>query len=384
MRRSAEVIGAGIAGLTAAAALAARGWQVRVHEKAEDLRLVGAGGLSMFENALRVLEAIGAYDEAVAGANAFLAIQTRDQRDRVTSEQRCNVGRRVYEMSRTQLMGAIYRAALRAGAEVRNASEAIAVDPGGSVRFADGTSATADLVVVADGVNSRNRDCLGLRVRRRPLKDGAIRIIVPRRPEDRLTVDRDMSIEWWVGIRRILAVALNESELYLALTTLDSDTEYRSLPLKTHLWKSQFPFLSPALDRISGEGRWDRFETVKMERWSRGQVVVLGDAAHAMAPNLGQGGACAMMGAIGLAHSLDRHATVAEALAAWEREQRPLIDHTQTWSTIYSSVTTWPARLRSTAFAAVRQLPWLKRIAFRAVDHDPIGCTSQAGGLSAP
>lgn len=374
MTRHAEIIGAGIAGLTAAAALGKRGWSVRVHEKAEDLRLVGAGGLSMFENALRVLEAIDAYEDTVAGANPFIGIQTRDEKDRITSQQRCNVGRRVYEMSRTQLMNAIYKAAVRAGAEVLSGSEAVGVDPSGVVRFVDGKTAKADLVVVADGINSPNRDSLGLRVKRTPLKDGAIRIIVPRVPQDAIDIDRNMSIEWWVGIRRILAVALSETELYLALTTLDTDTEYKALPLNKKLWKSQFPFLSSALDRVTTQGRWDRFETIKMDRWSKGKVAIIGDAAHAMAPNLGQGGACAMMNAIGLAHSLDQYPNMSEALDAWEREQRPLIDHTQKWSTIYSSVTTWPAQARSMAFAAARQVPWIQKIAFKAVDHNPIGC----------
>lgn len=81
-----------------------------------------------------------------------------------------------------------------------------------------------------------------------------------------------------------------------------------------------------------------------------------------------------MMNAIGLAHSLDQYPNMSEALDAWEREQRPLIDHTQKWSTIYSSVTTWPAQARSMAFAAARQVPWIQKIAFKAVDHNPIGC----------
>ena len=65
--KSVAVVGAGFAGLTAACALAQRGWSVRVHERADRLRTTGAG-IYIYENGLRVLEAVGAYDLAVAGA----------------------------------------------------------------------------------------------------------------------------------------------------------------------------------------------------------------------------------------------------------------------------------------------------------------------------
>ena len=63
-KRHAEIIGAGFAGLTAACAFAQRGWSVRVHERADRLRTTGAG-IYIYENGLRVLEAVGAYEAAV-------------------------------------------------------------------------------------------------------------------------------------------------------------------------------------------------------------------------------------------------------------------------------------------------------------------------------
>ena len=63
-KRHAEIVGAGFAGLTAACALAQRGWSVRVHERGDRLRTTGAG-IYIYENGLRVLEAVGAYEAAV-------------------------------------------------------------------------------------------------------------------------------------------------------------------------------------------------------------------------------------------------------------------------------------------------------------------------------
>jgi 2-polyprenyl-6-methoxyphenol hydroxylase-like FAD-dependent oxidoreductase len=66
-QRHAEIAGGGLAGLTVATALAQRGWSVRVHERGRELREIGAG-IFMWENAVRVLEQIGAADQALARA----------------------------------------------------------------------------------------------------------------------------------------------------------------------------------------------------------------------------------------------------------------------------------------------------------------------------
>jgi len=115
---------------------------------------------------------------------------------------------------------------------------------------------------------------------------------------------------------------------------------------------------------------------VKMKRWSAGRVAVIGDAAHAMAPNLGQGGACAMMNALGLAVVLKRHADIAGGLAEWEREERPLTDHTQRLSSFYSALTMWPDALRSAAFWTTSRSKWLRKQYLRTALHVPTGTES--------
>ena len=80
--RHAEIVGAGFAGLTAACALAQRGWSVRVHERADRLRTTGAG-IYIYENGLRVLEAVGAYAAATHGAPFAHTREVRDDRNRI-------------------------------------------------------------------------------------------------------------------------------------------------------------------------------------------------------------------------------------------------------------------------------------------------------------
>ncbi len=107
-------MGAGFAGLTAACALAQRGWSVRVHERGERLRTTGAG-IYIYENGLRVLTAVGAYDAAVKGAPFAHTREVRDDRNRVISVHRW-VGSRVFSIVRQTVINALAAAAQRARA----------------------------------------------------------------------------------------------------------------------------------------------------------------------------------------------------------------------------------------------------------------------------
>ena len=69
------------------------------------------------------------------------------------------------------------------------------------------------------------------------------------------------------------------------------------------------------IDRIGDQGRYDRFDLIRLKHWSAGKVAVVGDAAHALPPNIGQGGGCAMMNALSLAVYLDRGRDIPAALA---------------------------------------------------------------------
>src|SRR5437764_4543129 len=108
---------------------------------------------------------------------------------------------------------------------------------------------------------------------------------------------------------------------------LDSDEIAKPVPRDKAEWKSWFPRLADLIDRLGDDGRYDRFELIKLTRWSSGHVAVIGDAAHALPPNIGQGAGCGMMNGLSLAVFIDRGDDAAGALGAWEREEGPLTDH---------------------------------------------------------
>ncbi len=361
--RHAEIAGAGFAGLVAGIALAQRGWSVRVHEKDGELRAFGAG-IFIWENGLRVLKAIGAYDAVMHGAHEAIVHETRhDNRIIARVAFTHEFGSRMITMTRQHLYDAILGQAARSGVEIVTASEAIGAIPDGALHTADGRSHRADLVIGADGVKSRVRDSLGLLKGRSPCADGIVRVLAPRCKDELGPGTWDHVIDFWKADRtlRILYCPCNEQDLYFAMMAPVTNREASAIPLRHDVWVAAFPQLEPVIRKIDAGGRYDAYETTSLARWSSGRVAIVGDAAHAMVPTLGQGAGTAMMNALSLAVHLDEAPTVEAALTAWEARERPLTEHTQARSDL-----TARERLMSTGEG------WTDE-ALRAARHIPTG-----------
>ena len=366
--RTAEIVGGGFAGLTAACALAQRGWRVRLHERADRLRTAGAG-INIYQNGLRVLEALGALEDTIRDGERHLLRETRDQHDRLLSTHPWHIP--VYGVLRQRMIDAIAAAARRAGAEIILGSEGLAATADGELTLSTGERLKADLVVAADGVNSRIRDALGLVSHRRYLPDGAIRILIPK--IDRAEASDGRTIEYYSGNRRFLYNPCNAEQLYLAMTMRHDDEGARAVPIDKALWIRSFPHLEPLINRIGDVARYDRFEYIRLRRWSAGRVAVIGDAAHAIPPNIGQGAGCAMMNALSMAVFLEKSPEVPEELSAWERAERPLTNHTQRISLLFGMPAFWPPRVRALFYGLAAKSEWLTEQRTRTARHIPTG-----------
>ena len=381
-QRHAEIAGAGFGGLVAAVALAQRGWSVRVHEKTPALRAEGFA-IAMQPNMLRVLESLGLRQRIVEGGLLIVRRETRNQRNETTMALR---GQGAHRVSRQHIVNVLADTAVRLGVVIEAESPVVGADPAGALLLADGQRRVADLVIGADGVHSAVRDSLGLVAERRQLGDGATRTLVSRTPDD---VAEDATLgpltcEYWAGTRRVITSPCSKQELYVVTSCLASDAAGRAIPIDAATWSASFPHLAALFARMLRESdpariRWTAFESVRLRRWSAGRVAVLGDAAHAMPPNLGQGSGCAMMNALALAVALHEHADIEHALDAWERRERPLTEHTQQWSMLYGRVTMWPDRARSLAFNVLGGIGWVRRRYQRTANHIPTGYRAETG-----
>jgi 2-polyprenyl-6-methoxyphenol hydroxylase-like FAD-dependent oxidoreductase len=337
------------------------------------LRTAGAG-IYIYENGLRVLQALGGYTDAVAGAHIAHTREVRDDRNRVLSVHRWDTNKsRVYSIVRQTVINALAAAARRAGAEIITGSTAQSATADGELLLASGERLTADLIIGADGVNSVVRDGLGLVRMRRRLPDGAIRMLIEQRPEEPSFVQSGVTIEYWSGSRRILFTPCSETEIYIALTMLDRDEAAKRVPVDKAEWTRSFPHLADLIARFGEEGRYDAFELIKLKRWSAGRVAILGDAAHAQPPNIGQGAGCGMMNGLALAVHLEQTGEVIQGLAAWEQHERPMTEHTQRVSYLLGIPTTWPPLFRNAALGIAGRSKWIVNQRIKTALHHPTG-----------
>lgn len=317
-RRTAAVVGAGIGGLATAVALRRTGWDVTVHERADALRAVGAG-IALAPNAVHALDALGLGDAVRARAHRLPATAVRlaagGTLARVDGDAvAARHGAGVLAVDRTDLH-ALLVDALGPGV-VRCSSP---------VDDAAALTAEHDLVVAADGLHSRARATAWPDVR--PVYSGytAWRAVV------RTDVRPVEASETWGRHERFGIVPVGDDRVYLFATATvpegahapDAAGELAEVRRRFGGWHAPVPALLDAVDPATVL----RHDVVALSHvphpWHRGRLALLGDAAHAMEPNLGQGAGLALEDAVVLSHALRDDVPVETALARYTADRRP-------------------------------------------------------------
>ncbi len=292
------IVGGGIGGLATAVAFHRQGWDVEVLERAPEITEVGAG-LSLFPNALRALDTLGLGDEARAHAREHGAVGIRNSKggwlarpDTAAIRDRYGLPVMVHRADLVDILRrAIPEDAVRTGISVTEAHS------GGSVEHSEGTS-TGDLVVGADGINSVVRRAVCGQITPKYAGATAWRMVLtPTQPMD------DLGETWGHG-ERFGFTPLGDGRVYCyATANLPAGTKTDGLEeLKRRFgsWHAPIPSLLEAAE-ASAVLQNDLYYLPPLKTFVAERIALLGDAAHAMTPNLGQGGCQALEDAVVLA-----------------------------------------------------------------------------------
>lgn len=331
------VVGGGIGGLSLARELVLRKLGVVVLERASKLGTVGAG-IIMNPNAMRVLEMNGLAASVRAQSRPYLARATFDQRGRWLATRDY---RPLYASGRLAAGALVHRAHLHQGlydglppdtvhfdARVRD----VHVSPDGvRVETDNAEIFTGDVLVGADGIRSTVR-AHGF---------GPSEPVYLGYRSHRFVVENRDGLEDFTEFlgrgRRIGLVPIGGDQLYV-WTTFNSPLDSRAWGLdNVGTLRSMFGDFTDARVRRTFEALSSTeavlctdIEEVRQSVWVSGRVALLGDAAHALTPNMGQGAGMAMEDAVVLAEELelaDRGATpLADALARYAGRRQPRVE----------------------------------------------------------
>lgn len=329
------VLGAGVAGLAVARALALRGARVTVLEQADAIREVGAG-LQISPNGAAVLRALGLLGPLESAGLRAAAVELRDGVDGQVV-MRLDLGRLkpaqgYYFLHRADLIALLADGARDAGVELSLLHRVDSVDltgPRPRLVLADGSARETALLVGADGLHSPARTALTGNVAPFFTHQVAWRSVIPEPPGAAPVAEVHMgpgrhlvSYPLRGGTLRNI-VAVEERRRWV-----EEGWNLRDDPMELRLAYASFgPRVRGWLDRVEDVWLWGLFRHPVARRWHavlpEGGMAILGDAAHPTLPFLAQGANMALEDAWVLAAALAGHDTLAAGLAAYESARAP-------------------------------------------------------------
>jgi 2-polyprenyl-6-methoxyphenol hydroxylase-like FAD-dependent oxidoreductase len=321
------IVGGGIGGMTAAVALKQKGIDVEVYERAAELKEVGAG-VSLWPNALKALHQLGmkarldsmsfvSQDGAVRRANGTILSRTS------AHEFVTRFGLPTTVFHRAELLDVLVHAAHDVPIHLDHECQDIEQDADGvTIHFANGTTAKGDLLVGADGLRSVVRERLGVPGELRYAGYAAWRGIAPFETEGLLGGET-----LGCGQRFGLVPIIHNRVYWYATDNVPAGQRQTPAAAKARLaemynaWHQPIPAIIQATDAATIL-RNDIYDRDPVDRWGSRRVTLLGDAAHPMTPNLGQGACQAIEDALVLARYV-ADGSGAASLRRYESERMP-------------------------------------------------------------
>lgn len=360
------IIGGGIGGLAVALALQRRGFRVAVYERAKEIREIGAGVI-ITANARRALRDLGV-DEALETLSSTISVfHTCDFATgavvRAVSNEEISqkFGLATLGVHRADLHTVLMESVLANDPDCLHADcEFVSLEQdetGVTVKFANGASARADVLVGADGNASAVRSFLF--PEEAPKFNGqiAFRSLIPDALVPESVRSRGSVMSAGPG-RYLLCYPLRGGRIMNLVGLVQSDTwaeEGWAIPATNEEFAQAYAGFEPdllALIRNIPAGdlfKWGLRDREPLKNWTVGRVTMLGDAAHPMTPFLGQGACLALEDALLLGRAFAASQTVSEALKRYEDARRPRGTHVQLSSREEGLTLQDPSKKRRTA-----------------------------------
>lgn len=320
------IVGGGIGGLSLAACLARRGVEAEVIERQVTWTTVG-GGITLYPNGMRALEAVGAREEVEEHGLALDRIRILGGDGRVLAEAPGDVWGgvgRTFLVDRRVLQRALLRAS--AGVPIRLGTTVDGIEVAGdraTVAFSDGTANRYDLVVGADGIYST--------VRRMAFGRASLRYVGQMYWRTSATMDIvDTPTMMFDRDRYVVVFPLGGGKTYVAFQVRTSDPLSDDEGRVEALFDRFADFGDPAPTALEALARdpglhFGPAEEIRDHRWHAGPVALIGDAAHACSPTMAQGGSLAIEDGVVLAEELAGQPAVEAAVTAFVGRRAPRV-----------------------------------------------------------
>jgi salicylate hydroxylase len=296
------IIGGGLASLATAAALSRLGIQAEVFEQSPQLGEIGAG-INVSPQAIMALRAIGLGERIAAAANIAPGVLTRDMatgaslnyRDQTAAATRFGAG--IHSFHRADLLLALASGVDRSRIHLDHRLIGLEERTTGvGLTFANGARRDADLVIGADGIHSLVRRALY--GDDHPTYTGQMvwRALLPGSDVPAEVLEPSGHVQWLGPGRHFFAYYLRGRDVVNVVTQEDTDAwvdEGWSIAGNPEDMRASFPnaepLLAKLLSRVTQCSKWGLFTRPLTDNWGRGRIALIGDAAHAMLPNAGQG-----------------------------------------------------------------------------------------------